>query len=122
MKNLFVILVILMVFRPAFPFIEYWANYDYIVNELCENKDKPMMHCEGKCHLNSELSKSNNSSDAPELIFQNIMGTPAVLPNNFSLPTFELELPFTVENKFFHYHESIDQYSGSIDIPPCILG
>lgn len=32
-------------------------NYNYIANELCVNKDKPKMHCNGKCHLMKELAK-----------------------------------------------------------------
>jgi hypothetical protein len=28
---------------------------------LCENKAKPMMHCNGKCHLMKELAKANEN-------------------------------------------------------------
>lgn len=108
-----------MALRPALPFIEYWVNYDYIVNELCENKDKPTMHCDGKCHLNKELSKSNNSSDAPALKFQNITGIPAILPAAFSLPCFDSDIKEGTKSHF-HYLDSIDQYTNSIEIPPCI--
>ncbi len=38
--------------------MDYWVNYDYIANELCENKAKPEMHCDGKCHLKKELAKA----------------------------------------------------------------
>ncbi len=39
------------------PIVDYVVNYDYIVNVLCENKDKPEMECNGKCHLSIELAK-----------------------------------------------------------------
>lgn len=39
------------------PVVDYVVNYDYIVNVLCENKDKPEMQCNGKCHLSKELAK-----------------------------------------------------------------
>jgi len=68
MKQLLVILTLLMFLKPILPVLEYVFNYDYIVNELCENKLKPELKCNGKCHLTKELAKasegnSDNSSD-----------------------------------------------------------
>ena len=68
MKKLLVILTLLMFLKPILPVLEYVVNYDYIVNELCENKLKPELKCNGKCHLTKELAKasegnSDNSSD-----------------------------------------------------------
>ncbi|NIJ45563.1 hypothetical protein FHR24_002031 [Wenyingzhuangia heitensis] len=40
---------------------EYITCYDYIVNELCVNKDKPELQCNGKCYLMKELSKTSES-------------------------------------------------------------
>ncbi|WP_264551145.1 hypothetical protein [Flavobacterium sp. N2038] len=47
-----------LVFRPAFPFLDYVLNYQYIATELCENKTKPQLGCNGKCHLKKELIKA----------------------------------------------------------------
>jgi len=44
--------------RPVLPVLEYALNYDYIAKVLCENKAKPQMHCNGKCHLMKELAKA----------------------------------------------------------------
>ena len=41
------------------PVMEYFINYDYIASELCENKEKPELHCNGKCHLMKELAKAS---------------------------------------------------------------
>lgn len=49
--------------KPLWPVVEYVANYDYIVNVLCENKDKPEMQCNGKCHLTKELAKEAGAED-----------------------------------------------------------
>ncbi len=35
----------------------YEFNKDYITQELCENKDKPKLKCEGKCHLAKQLTE-----------------------------------------------------------------
>ena len=41
------------------PLMDYIFNYEYIANELCENKEKPELHCNGKCHLMKELAKAS---------------------------------------------------------------
>jgi len=53
-----------MLAKPLWPVVDYMVNYDYIVNVLCENKDKPEMECNGKCHLGKELSKENRDNEA----------------------------------------------------------
>ena len=54
--------------RPVMPVINYYINYDYIVAELCENKAKPVLKCNGKCHLTKELKKANNGVDQTQNI------------------------------------------------------
>lgn len=38
------------------------ANYDYISKELCKNKAKPELKCNGKCHLKAELAKASEEN------------------------------------------------------------
>ena len=52
------ILYLAAVFRPLFPFVDYWMNKQYIATTLCENRDKPKMHCCGKCHLMKQLAQA----------------------------------------------------------------
>jgi hypothetical protein len=52
-----------MLTKPMWPVVDYVVNYDYIVNVLCENKDKPEMQCNGKCHLSKELAKEAGAED-----------------------------------------------------------
>ena len=52
--------------RPVLPVINYYINYDYIIAELCENKDKPVLQCNGKCHLTKEIKKINNGIDTEQ--------------------------------------------------------
>ena len=68
MKKAIIILTVFLIFKPIFPVVEYVVNYDYIAKVLCENKDKPEMKCNGKCHLMKELAKASegekpNSND-----------------------------------------------------------
>ena len=50
-------LYLLVLIQPALPVLEYLVNYDYIVNELCENRDKPILACNGKCYLGNQVEK-----------------------------------------------------------------
>ncbi|CAM4106121.1 hypothetical protein FLAN108750_10595 [Flavobacterium antarcticum] len=61
MKLLFIIVSLTLLLKPVFPVLEYFFNYDYIVKELCENKAKPELNCNGKCHLVKELASASNS-------------------------------------------------------------
>lgn len=51
-------------------------NYDYYSNTLCENKDKPDLHCDGKCYFAKQL-KLKEDSQKP--------GEPPLLLPNFTL-------------------------------------
>ena len=44
------------------PIIEYYANYEYIANVLCENRDKPYLECNGKCYLQKQLKEVNHDN------------------------------------------------------------
>lgn len=50
-------------FRPVLPVIEYYLNYDYIAQELCKNKDRPYLECDGRCYLEEQLSKTEGSEN-----------------------------------------------------------
>jgi len=89
-------------FRPIFPVIEYFVNYDYIVEQLCENRSKPVLACNGKCYLAKEIEKTapilpvDNKSRIPTIDFDKVPVTTlfidkyAILSRNHSQ-----ELKFT---------------------------
>ena len=52
--------------KPYLPYIDYAFNKDYIAKNLCENKEKPKLKCEGKCHLKKEVEKIANELDESE--------------------------------------------------------
>ncbi len=86
--HLFINLYLLALVQPALPVIEYLFNYDYIANELCENKDKPILTCNGKCYLEKQVKKQQNL-DRDQTV---------PLP-----PKIDLEKFFTLKNKKFTY-------------------
>lgn len=44
----------------------YVLNKNYIAQNLCENKEKPQLKCDGKCHLKSILQVAQEEPATPE--------------------------------------------------------
>lgn len=47
--------------------MSYVCNYNFYKNVLCENKDKPELQCNGKCHLVKEIKLANLQTDDSKL-------------------------------------------------------
>ena len=53
------------VFAKVFLCVNYVANKAEITRKYCENKAKPKMHCDGKCHLKKQLKKEEKKESVP---------------------------------------------------------
>lgn len=53
------IAMLLQTFSMGLIMADFYFHRDRIANELCENKDKPDLRCEGNCQLKKELEKEN---------------------------------------------------------------
>lgn len=62
-KQFTIILALFMLLKPILPLVEYVVLYDYIRTELCVNKSKPELKCNGKCHLAKELKNASDSKE-----------------------------------------------------------
>lgn len=107
--------------RPLVPIIEYYANYDYIANVLCENRDRPFLECNGKCYLEKQLKKANHSSHdhkstIPQINFDDYPISPL---DQFTYRTTEF-LYFTQERLFDYKYTSQDYYN-TIFKPPRLV-
>ena len=51
--------ILLQSFSSVVIVADYYVHKDFIAKNLCENKDKPQMHCEGKCCLKKKLAKES---------------------------------------------------------------
>jgi len=64
---LFLTVTLVYVFSQVVIFVDYTINKEYIAENLCENKDKPEMQCNGMCHLKKELIKDEErKTDEPK--------------------------------------------------------
>lgn len=49
-----------------FVHLGFEANQNYIIKELCINRDKPEMHCNGKCYLMKKLKQAQEKEQKQE--------------------------------------------------------
>lgn len=107
-----------MLTKPLWPVLEYAVNYDYIVNTLCVNRDKPNSGCNGKCHLTDELAKQNDGQDNP---YSNKSYEVLVLQIIEPIADFTfLNRPTFNENQILDFYSNLfaSQYSAKILHPP----
>jgi len=64
--SILILLVLFQAFSKWVIMAEYTINKDYIAKNLCENKARPMLHCNGKCQLMKKLAEEEkqNSSNS----------------------------------------------------------
>ena len=97
------------------PHVNYWMNRDYIAAELCENKDKPELDCNGKCHLKKEIQHNNDDRNEEQEVSSTLMLEFFQHPDAFNLILHEL----TVEAIFHHYSDPVvSGFVGIIFRPP----
>lgn len=111
----FVLLFILLLaqFSKVFVYAGFELNQQYIAAVLCENKDKPELHCNGKCYLMKKLKQAEDKEKkqerdalkktASDVFFLSAVAVPllpmlvqpAVLPVevSFDLPEHNSEIP-----------------------------
>lgn len=44
--------------KPFIPVFFYLTNIQQITEYFCVNKDKPMLHCDGKCYLAQKMAEA----------------------------------------------------------------
>lgn len=56
----------------------YRINKNYIASQLCVNKYRPQLHCDGKCFLAQKLKQAeqNEKENAPAALKQWVESTP----------------------------------------------
>ena len=107
--------------RPLLPILEYYANQDYIVAVLCENRNKPAMACNGKCYLAKELATfssithHNHQNHIPQIDLSKYPVAP--LQDLFTFEGYVEE----VSKLYWNYFQSPVQYEQESLLRPPIL-
>jgi hypothetical protein len=109
----------LVLLKPLFPLVDYALNKEYIAKNLCENRNKPKLNCNGKCHLMKQLKKAGTdaptdgnatkgSSNQEENCFHVtslfVFNAEILISNstNFYIRTFKSKLPSNYLKDIFH--------------------
>lgn len=88
-------------------------DVDSFIEQLCENKDKPEMQCDGKCYLTKITNDTSNedSNKTPEIkweaqvyctIDSSTPGVPLTIPHNKNRFCYILLHNETVVSSIFH--------------------
>ncbi len=120
----FLLLLHLPFIAKSVVFLHWKINQSEIIQNYCENKDKPEMACNGKCHLSKDLlkidqPKSQDQTNALQLACFNFQFSPFILsdkPNafkNFRAISFHYYVPHSLS------YEA--NYLSSIFHPPAQL-
>jgi len=101
------------------PLINYAVNYDYIVKNLCENRNIPQSTCKGKCYVEKELAKTEKQSNNTQNV--KIAGLDVFLSNEIlSFSTkIQTEVPEKHPNSFKE-HFFVSEYFNRIFHPPLV--
>ncbi len=126
LKKLFAISFFLIIAaRPGYTvgyLLYFQLNVDSIVQKYCVNKDKPQMHCNGKCHLAQQLNLDKENNTAPNRAVESFLE--AFFPlfcqsNESSLPK-----PFVAFQALLNFDlisSKPSSFIGEIDHPPQVF-
>ena len=99
----------------------FYTNQNYIAQNLCENRNKPTLHCNGHCRLNKKLADDDTqqNSQVPAQKLANEMNVLFLRPAVFypvifqskSVPSF---------NGYYNLFQP-QTHAGSVFHPPALL-
>ena len=97
----------------------YQVNKTYIAQKLCENRNKPKMHCNGKCQLRKKMQQLDQESPSNSSV---PVKTDKIAILEFLLPENQASLnnPFSILKKpiIFYDKQYTFYYSNYLLKPP----
>lgn len=92
-------------FSRFFVYAGFELNRNYIATKLCENRNKPQLHCNGKCYFMKKLKQAEDKQDtenrqAQKNLFQEANYTQPVVVKFYpvllsvtKVPNYRIQLP-----------------------------
>lgn len=111
-------ITLVMLLRPLWPIVNYVANYDYIVENFCENINKPQLKCNGQCYLMKQLAKQ--TSEEKSNPFEK--GKKSESSEIVYFEKYQYQIPWIIqgapiEEVLYSFNLSLNEFS-SIFLPP----
>lgn len=82
------LLICLMVtanFTRLFIYAGFEVNKNYIAQKLCENRNKPWLHCNGRCYLAKKIKQAEEKERSTERQIQKSLVQDACIAEGFVL-------------------------------------
>jgi hypothetical protein len=118
LKQLVAILVftgmLAQTFSRFFIIMDYELNKDYIAKNLCVNRNKPMMHCNGKCHMMKKMQqeekkdqenperKMENKFESISFRIEDLLIIPPYIITSVTFPVFRENIHTDFSSSYFH--------------------
>ena len=118
---IFFILISALFFQALSKFIiytDYILNKDFITANLCVNKAKPILKCNGKCHLAKQLKKQDQKENKSSSLKEKLEIVSNQLP--FSSNEIEFNITFQECKKevFLYFKNTIKRDLSRVYPPP----
>lgn len=115
-----VLLVLIKMMGMPIAWLSYAVNKDFIASELCVNKFKPALHCNGQCILMKKLAKANESNESKETKADS--KSPGIdFIEHIRSYSFEVNTNIVVTYNLFKSNEYAFAFQSSIFHPPGII-
>lgn len=100
-------------FANLFVFAGFELNRKYIAAELCINKNKPELHCNGKCFLMKKLKQAQDKEQKQErqaqktqiqdavVVTQQVFKQYVLAESKLHIPA-SMGMPQSIKNSIFH--------------------
>ena len=105
--------LIIQVLSSSLIVLNYEVNTSYIIENFCENTDKPELECNGKCHLNKQIKQdTENKEEAPATTNETltlVLATQEIQSFEFNFADSELNLrnSLYLEGNYSNHLQSI---------------
>jgi len=102
-------------FSRFFIYAGFEMNRDYIAAKLCENRNKPQLHCNGKCYLMKKIKQAEDKQNNQDRQSQKNLFQEAFFPQIAAIKfhTHLLQVMYIPNNRFL-----LPQIAGTIFQPP----
>lgn len=106
--------IVIQTFSSYMMEADFYFNQDFIAKNLCVNRDKPMMHCNGKCYLSKKL-KEEGKTQSPVSKTERLDVSPYFVPASYS----SIDILCLNSTKYFNKDDNIiSSFSSFIFHPP----
>lgn len=62
--SLTMVALVIMTFSKSVMLFNFYLNQQYITEQFCVNKSRPLMHCDGHCYLKKQMQREQQQEQA----------------------------------------------------------